>query len=279
MTSKLPHFSNSHIGRTQTALGFLVPARLGTVQMFHYWSLLPSHCPGLENVTPNTKARVCSISFFSVEVKNDREGENKEGRRKPWNILRVLNLCVLFSNPVALDLLWSFKMWLFLNPPRNFSFHFTLPDPPHSLSPAPSSPLSSVVFLRIDGRDNAGGCVLGTGKWETEEAMVGIWPCPLLFLCCLPPVIRGRQADSHQTSVFERSRRTTHFHLFYWDGSLVGELCLILPPSLRIFPGVLHGLVCQPSCNSHLSGHQQKSLFFSLLFFGKLYLRVSLDTY
>lgn len=137
-TGKIPHFSQRY---------FLVQARLGMVQMSHCWSLVPSHCPGLENVTTYSKVRV---PFFSAELKNDREGENKEGRRKPWNILRVLNLCVLFSTPVGLNLLWSFKMWPFLNPPHNFSFHFTLPGLPHFLSPTPSSSLCSVVFLWMD---------------------------------------------------------------------------------------------------------------------------------
>lgn len=56
--------------------------RLGPVQMSHYRSPLPAHCPGLENVTTYSKVCVCSIFFPPAELKNNREGENKEGRRE-----------------------------------------------------------------------------------------------------------------------------------------------------------------------------------------------------
>lgn len=36
--------------------------RLGPVQMSHYRSPLPAHCPGLENVT--TYSKVCVFHFF-----------------------------------------------------------------------------------------------------------------------------------------------------------------------------------------------------------------------
>lgn len=186
---------------------------------------------------------------------NDREGENKEGRRKQRNILRVLNLCVLFSNPVGLNLLWSFKMWPFLNPPHNFSFHFTLPS--LSFSCAFVFSLCCWFSSPIHG-NNTSSRVLRAGRWThlERESMLWIWPCPLSFLCCFPPMIWGGRAESHQMPTSERSRRATHFHLLYSDVILGGVLCLVLPPSLCIFPSVLHGLVCQSSCNSPLSGHK-----------------------
>lgn len=46
--------------------------------------------------------------------------EGVEDREKQWNISRALNLCVLFSNPVGLNLLRPFRMWPFLNSPHNF---------------------------------------------------------------------------------------------------------------------------------------------------------------
>lgn len=81
--------------------------------------------------------------------------------------MRVLNLCVLFSNPVGLNLLRSFKMWPFSNPPHNFSFHFTFPEPPHFISPAHSSSLCSVVFLWMEKRKQSraqGRCTASSGK-------------------------------------------------------------------------------------------------------------------
>lgn len=122
---------------------------------------------------------VCVLFFPPAELKNDREGENKEGRRKQWNRLRVLNLCVLFSNPVGLNLLWSFNMWPFLNPPHNFSFHVTLHEPPHCISPAPLSSLCSVVFLWMEKRTQS---CLGAGVRSHLEKgpMAEIWARSLL---------------------------------------------------------------------------------------------------
>lgn len=183
---------------------------------------------------------VCSLFFFSAELMNDREGENKEGRRKQWNILRVLNLCVLFSNPVGLNLLWSFKMWPFLNPPHNFSFHFTLPEQTHLLSLVCLSSiilLFVMVFLCPVHGNNTSSRVLRAGRWShlQQKSIVENWPGSLSFLCCFPPMIRGRRAESHQMSTSERSRCSTHFHLLYFDASLVGVICVVLPPPFCLF--------------------------------------------
>lgn len=161
--------------------------------------------------------------------------------------MRVLNLCVLFSNPVGLNLLRSFKMWPFSNPPHNFSFHFTFPEPPHFISPAHSSSLCSVVFLWMEKRKQSraqGRCTASSGK--------GADGSDLTMFHCFPPAIRGRRADSTQMSTSELSRRATHFPLLYTATSSVGVVCLILPPSFCISPGTLHGFICQPSCNSSL---------------------------
>lgn len=141
---------------------------------------------------------VRSPFFFSAELMNDRE---QGGQR---NILRVLNLCVLFSNPVGLNLLWTFNMWPFLNPPYNFSFHFTLSEQQHFLCPAcSSSSILSTFFAPVHGNNTS---MLRAGRWShlEQESMDGIWPGSLSLLCCFPPVIPGRRVESHQMSTSER---------------------------------------------------------------------------
>lgn len=76
-----------------------------------------------------------------------REGGRERGdRKKQWNISRALNLCVLFSNPVGLNLLWPFRMWPFLNSPHNFSPYLTLASP---LSVSHSASLTRVKNVCI----------------------------------------------------------------------------------------------------------------------------------
>lgn len=51
--------------------------RLGPVQMSHYRSPLPAHCPGLENVT--TYSKVCVFHFFFPGRTKERQRGREQG--------------------------------------------------------------------------------------------------------------------------------------------------------------------------------------------------------
>lgn len=88
-------------------------------EMSHYWSLLTSSLSWFRK----RDNPLCVFPFFRAERRIER-GE----------ILRVLNLRVLFSNLVGLNLLRPFRMWPFLNSPHRFS----IPLPPSLAAYFPS---------------------------------------------------------------------------------------------------------------------------------------------
>lgn len=166
------------------------------------------------------------------------------------NILRVLNLCVLFSNPVGLNLFWTFKMWPFSNTPYNF--FSTSPSlnrgtffAPH-VCLHPFFRLSLPPYMGITRAGKADGVIWNKSRWMGFDP--GLSRFSVVFLLWY-------EADEQSRTRCPRLS-ATHFPLLYSDASLVGVMCVILPSLFCLFRSALHGLVCQPSCNSHLSGHK-----------------------
>lgn len=154
------------------------------------------------------------------------------------------------------------KLRPFLNPPHNFSFHFTLPEQQHFLCPRTFVFIhSSSVCHRLSlppymGITRAGVCsgqadgvIWNRSRWLGFDR--GLSRFSVVFLLWYGADVQSRTRCPRLSA--------THLPLLYSDASLVGVMCVILPPLFCLFRGALHGLVCQPSCNSRLSGHKRYS--------------------
>lgn len=141
-------------------------------------------------------------------------------------------------------------MWPFLNPAYNFSFRFTLPEPPHFISPAHWSSLGSVVFLRMERSKR----LPAQGRW-TESSGKGAdgWDLTMLAVLRSAVFLLQYEADeqSHTRCPRLNAAGALLLSLSYTRMPLsVGVACLTLPPSLPrslSSRGALHSLTCQPS--------------------------------